>query len=90
MPTVTSAQLKQLVWDYRITAEEFLHMLNDSNQPELTRDQRWAMVRILERIDYYSAMRLIGRDRLKQHWAELKSSIRPEHIKDAYDFMVSR
>lgn len=82
--------VRQIIWDYSITPEQFEQMLHDGTPAMLTRDKKWAMTRTLERADYYTAMQLIGVDALRQHWPELRTGIRFNHIKDAYDFVVSR
>lgn len=84
-----TGQFKKLVWDYAISPQEYLSMLDD-NSENLTYNKRWAMVRTLERADYYTAMKLIGKDRLKKYWPKLRPKLRFDFLKESYDFVLSR
>jgi hypothetical protein len=86
---ITDNFYHQLVWDYNWKPEEFLAMLEEPGE-ELSYNKRWAMVRTLERADYYRAMKLIDKTELKQHWAEVKPKLRHQFLKDSYEFVLSR
>lgn len=76
-----------LVWDYQITPSEFASWLeNPSNE----RNHLWAVTRTISRADYYSAIRLVGKDHLRQIWPQIKPRLRnPDQI-TAYDYLLSR
>lgn len=49
---------KQLVWDYNLTKSEFEEILKGKKVVG-NFDQNWAIVRVLENLNYYDAMKLI-------------------------------
>ena len=87
---LNNTQLQQIVWVYLINPAQFQAMLNDDSSETLSRDKKWAMSRLVERADYYTTMKLIGKKNLARHWSSIKPTIRQQYIKDAYDFVLSR
>ena len=72
---------KQLVWDYNLTQDEFEAILHGKKVLG-NMNQSWAIVRVLENLNYYDAMNLISLDMLRNNWSKVKNyqQIEPDFV----------
>lgn len=80
---------KQLVWDYNLTQDEFEAILYGKKVLG-NMNQSWAIVRVLENLNYYDAMNLISLDMLRNNWSEVKGRLFNNSIKNGYEFLLQR
>lgn len=80
---------KQLVWDYNLTQNEFEAILAGKKVLG-NMDQSWAIVRVLENLNYYDAMNLIPIDMLRNNWKEVQPKLFNDSIKNGYEFLLQR
>lgn len=80
---------KQLVWDYDLTQGEFESILAGKKVLG-NMDQNWAIVRILENLNYYDAMNLVPLNTLRNNWKEVQSKLFNSSIKSGYEFLLQR
>lgn len=80
---------KQLVWDYHLTQNEFEAIL--AGEKVLGNlDQNWAIVRVLENLNYYDAMNLVPLNTLRSNWKEVQQKLFSSSIKNGYEFLLQR
>lgn len=80
---------RQLIWDYTLSKEDFESIL--SGQKTLgSLDQSWAISRILENTDYYTAKDLVTLPLLQKNWSQVKNKLFKKSIKDGYEFVLQR
>lgn len=80
---------KQLVWDYNLTQEEFEAILHGEKVLG-NMNQSWAIVRVLENLNYYDAMSLVSLDLLRNNWNKIKGRLFNNSIKNGYEFLLQR
>lgn len=80
---------KQLVWDYNLTKSEFEEILKGKKVVG-NFDQNWAIVRVLENLNYYDAMKLISIDILRKNWKDIQNRLFKSSIRDGYEFVLQR
>lgn len=80
---------KQLVWDYNLTQEEFEAILYGKKVLG-NMNQSWAIVRVLENLNYYDAMNLISLKVLRDNWNKVKGQLFNNSIKNGYEFLLQR
>lgn len=79
----------QLVWDYELPKDQFFAILNGEKKIG-SFDQNWAIVRVLENLNYYEALNLVPIDLLKKHWLKVKPKIFNRSIREGYEFVLRR
>lgn len=52
--------------------------------------KEWAIARVLSNLNYYDAMALIPKSKLKKTWEEVKQKIRSKTIRDGYEFVLRK
>ena len=77
----------RLVWDYQMTPDDFTSILAGTKKIGQL-DQSWAIARVLEHADYYTAKSLIPLSLLSRHWPTIKSKIFNRSIRDGYEFVL--
>lgn len=80
---------KQLVWDYNLTQDEFEAILRGKKVLG-NLNQSWAIVRVLENLNYYDAMSLVSLDLLRNNWNKIKGRLFNNSIKNGYEFLLQR
>lgn len=86
---LTKEEFKKLMWDYTLTPEEFLSILSgDKVYGWFT--QEWAIARVLENLDYYRALDLVGFQTLSNKWGDVKKNIHDASLKRGYEFALRR
>ncbi len=80
---------KQLVWDYDLTQNEFEAILAGKKVLG-NMDQNWAIVRVLENLNYYDAMNLVSLNTLRNNWKEVQPKLFNSSIKNGYEFLLQR
>ena len=80
---------KQLIWDYNLTPDEFEDILHGEKVLG-NMNQNWAIVRVLENLNYYDAMSLISLDTLRNNWIEIRKRLFNNSIKNGYEFLLQR
>jgi len=80
---------KKLVWDYKISSDEFEKIL-DGRTKIGNFDQNWAVGRVLENLNYYDAMDLVSFKTLKNNWDNVKKRIFADSVKKGYEFVLRR
>jgi len=76
------------VWDYNISWEEFLALLDGSlTLGRLDRD--WAAVRLIEYAPYEEMIRLIGYQGLVEGWPRWRARVRAQEEQHGLDFVVN-
>lgn len=80
---------KQLVWDYNLTQSEFEAILTGEKVLG-NMDQNWAIVRVLENLNYYDAMNLVSLNTLRSNWKEIQPKLFNSSIKNGYEFLLQR
>ena len=53
-------------------------------------NQSWAIVRVLENLNYYDAMNLISLKVLRDNWNKVKGQLFNNSIKNGYEFLLQR
>ena len=86
---MNSDLFKQLVWDYNLTQDEFELILNGKKVLG-NMDQNWAIVRVLENLNYYDAMNLVSLSTLRNNWKEVQPKLFNSSIKNGYEFLLQR
>ena len=79
----------QLVWDYNLPQSDFEAILRGEKVLGGL-DQNWAIARILENLNYYTAMKLIPWEVLKKNWTLIKKKLFKDTIKTGYEFILQR
>ena len=72
--TVTKA-INRLIWDYQVSADEFMSMLDGEIKPGGF-DRLWALGRAVEGMNYYDLLEIAGLERIKRDWSSLKPTLR--------------
>jgi len=75
---MTEAAIKainRIIWDYRITPDEFMSMLDGDIKPGGF-DRLWALRRAVEGMNYYDLLEIVGLERIANNWSALKPSLR--------------
>lgn len=85
--TLSKEESKNLVWDYTLTPDDFLSILSGKKEMGWF-TQKWAIARVLENLDYYRALDLIGFATLSQHWDQVKKSIHDPALKRGYEYAL--
>jgi len=80
---------KQLVWDYDMTQDEF-ELILAGKKVLGNMDQKWAIVRVLENLNYYDAMNLVSLNTLRNNWKEVQPKLFNSSIKNGYEFLLQR
>lgn len=80
---------QQIIWDYDLSQKDFQSIL-DGTKKMGGLDQPWAIARILEHVDYYTAKNLVSLPTLSKSWPGVKSKIFNQSIKDGYEFLLHR
>lgn len=75
------------VWDYDITWEQFLAIL-EGKLTISTLDRTWAAVRLIEYAPYEEMIRLIGYEGLVRDWHKWRKRVRAEEEKVGLDFVI--
>ena len=84
-----SQNFNQLVWDYNFSPKQFKNILTGKKEEGwFTRE--WAIARVLERLNYYEALRLIDLDFLKRHWLKVKPKIFNKIKKEGYEYLLQK
>jgi hypothetical protein len=83
----SSRQHLPYVWDYDISEEQFLAIL-EGREAIGRLDQDWAAQRVLEYASYDEIVRLIGFRRLIENWPRWRRHIRSEGRRRGFDFLV--
>ena len=52
--------------------------------------QDWAIARVVENLDYYSAVSLLGLDIWAKKWDKVKTKIFNKSIKHGYEYVLQR
>lgn len=78
---------RQLVWDYDLTPTDFETILAGTKKIG-NLDQSWAIARVLEHTDYYTAKSLVPLTTLSQHWSKIKPKLFNRTIRDGYEFVL--
>lgn len=81
--------IKKLVWDYKISPDEFMKILKGENGKGWP-DQDWAIARVLTHMNYYDAKSLVPVNLLSKRWQFIKPKLFPKTIKDGYEFVLRR
>lgn len=80
---------KQLVWDYNLTKSEFEEILKGKKVVG-NFDQNWAIVRVLENLNYYDAMKLVPIGTLRKNWKDVQNKLFKSSIRNGYEFVLQR
>lgn len=81
--------IKKIIWDYNITEEEFLNYLFGKKEDGWF-NQEWALVRAIERLNYYDMKELIPIDLLRNKWGKIKNKIWRKDIREGIEFILRR
>ncbi len=63
--------INRLIWDYRITADEFMDLIDGEIKPGGF-DRIWALRRAVEGMNYYDLLEIIGLERIARNWVLLR------------------
>lgn len=85
--TVNLQSRPYFVWDYDLTWEQFLAIL-DGKLTISTLDRTWAAVRLIEYASYEEMIRLIGYGGLVEGWPKWRKRVRATEEKVGLDFVV--
>jgi len=81
--------LEQIIWDYHITPEEFLDILHGrTSRGWLNRE--WALVRAVERLQYYDLLELIPWEVLTVVWPGIRGRVWITHIREGLEYAIRR
>lgn len=86
--TVDLQSRPYFVWDYDITWEQFLAIL-EGKLTISTLDRTWAAVRLIEYAPYEEMIRLIGYDGLVRDWDKWRKRVRANDQQQHLDFLVN-
>ena len=78
---------RRLVWEYKMTPQEFFDILEGKKEKGwFTQD--WAIVRVLQNLNYYDAKDLVPLSVLQSHWPAVKSKLFQESLRRNYEFVL--
>jgi hypothetical protein len=89
MTDKTKEAIRRILWDYRITPEEYLRIL-DGEDCAPGFDRLWALRRAVEGMNYYDLIEIIGLDRIARDWDALKPSIRSRSRVRGIDYVLGK
>lgn len=82
-------QFHQLVWDYKLSLEEFEQILTgEKEEGWFTRE--WAIARVLENLNYYQARDLVDWDFVRENWSQIKLKIFNKAIQEGYEYLLQK
>ena len=77
------------MWDYNLSQKEF-EVILAGKKVLGNMDQNWAIVRVLENLNYYDAMNLVSLNTLRSNWKEVQPKLFNSSIKNGYEFLLQR
>ena len=81
--------LKKVIWDYDIDENTFWDVLHGKKEYGwLT--QEWALIRVIERLQYYDLLEVITLETIVKKWPAIKNEIRFSHIKKGMDYVIRK
>jgi hypothetical protein len=83
------AAIDRLIWDYRITATEFMALLDGDIKPGGF-DRLWALRRAIEGLNYYDLLEIVGLPRIARDWPELKPTLRSQTRIRGIEYVLRR
>ncbi|MBN1938266.1 MAG: hypothetical protein JW843_01670 [Candidatus Aminicenantes bacterium] len=81
--------VRRLIWDYRMTPEEFITLLDGEIKPGGF-DRIWAMRRAAEGLNYYDLLEIVGLQRLARDWPILKPTLRSQTRAKGIDYVLRK
>jgi hypothetical protein len=81
--------IKQVLWDYNITEEEFVKMLDADIKPGGF-DRLWAERRAIEGLSYYDLLEIVGLKRIARDWEKLKPTLRNKTRIRGIDYVLRK
>ncbi len=81
------AAFRQLIWEYKMTAEEFFAIL-EGRKTKGWFTQDWAIARVLENVNYYDAKSLVPLDVLQRRWDTVRSKLFHPSLQKGYDLVL--
>lgn len=81
--------IKKVIWDYNISEEDFLHYLYGKKEDGWF-NQDWALVRSIERLNYYELKNLVSTELLLKKWDLIKNRIWRKDIREGLEFALQR
>ncbi|MFB6346198.1 MAG: hypothetical protein ABEK50_10550 [bacterium] len=79
----------KLIWDYEISMNEFEDFLFGRKE-EGWFDQKWALSRAINHLNYYELRRLVPLQLLSEHWDRVSDQIRDPAVKKGLEFLLRR
>ncbi len=81
--------IKKIIWDYNISEQDFLDYLYGKKENGWF-NQEWAIIRALERLNYYELKELVPLKLLLEKWEAIKYKIWRKDIRDGIEFVLRR
>ena len=82
-------EIKKIIWDYNITEDEFLDYLFGRKEDGWF-NQDWAIVRAIERLNYYELKELIPFELINRNWGKIKNKIWRKDIREGIEFVLRK
>ena len=76
-----------LLWDYNLSNQEFFDILEGKLEKGRL-GQDWAMIRLFEYGRYEDIIRILGYQRIIDHWPRVRDRVRSRERKRGFDFLV--
>ena len=81
--------LNKVIRDYDIDENTFWDVLH-GNMEYGWLTQEWALIRVIERLQYYDLFEIISLDTIVKKWPAIKNKIRISHIKRGMDYVIRK
>ncbi|HPN32371.1 MAG TPA: hypothetical protein PKY81_15575 [bacterium] len=81
--------IKKIIWDYNISEQDFLDYLHGKKEDGWF-NQEWAIVRAIERLNYYELKEALSFDLLNEKWDKIKHKIWRKDIREGLQFILRR
>lgn len=81
--------VKSILWDYNVQPEIFLEALIDAKTYKWI-TQEWALVRAIERLQYYDFIELVPFRLIIEKWPVIRKKIRMSHIRKGWDYVFRK
>ncbi|HPI03677.1 MAG TPA: hypothetical protein PLB12_03550 [Candidatus Goldiibacteriota bacterium] len=81
--------IKEVLWDYNITEDEFIKMLDSEIKPGGF-DRLWAERRAIEGMGYYDLIEIVGLKRIARDWDMLKATLRNKTRVQGIEYVIRK
>jgi len=81
--------IKRIIWEYDISENDYLDMLFGKTRKGWF-DQKWALRRAIESLNYYDLLKLVSIDTIRKYWPELRTKLRNKDVVQGLDYVIRK